>query len=320
MMQANLSISNFKKIIKVLLFLLIFVILFNIFQEILIRKDGGYYKQKNIYNLKKNSIDLIIIGSSHSNNGFVPKVFDEILEVNSFSMGKTGARIEQVEFLLKEYLKRQSPKIVVIEGFSFTPIAEEHFKVLANWSFDAFRFSFNKINAILSTTKKNKINHIFPILEYHERWKILEKNDFKFHRKYNDKNKGWGAGNKKIEKQDEWFKKDFSNEKGIREINKSEKNAIENIIKICKEKNIKLYIVTLPYKYQLKMNAYEMVKINNYLIKNYSSDIKVLDLNREYIKNNTNSFEFQDEGHLNQKGAYKYSEIVANFIKSEEKK
>ena len=68
------------------------------------------------------------------------------------------------------------------------------------------------------------------------------------------------------------------------------------------------------------MNAHEMVKVNNYLIQNYGSNIKILDLNREYIKNNTNSFEFIDEGHLNQEGAYKYSRIVANFIKMEEDK
>lgn len=320
MMQVNSFISNFKKIIKVLIFLLLLIMFFYIFQEILIRKDDNYYKQKNIYSLKENSIDMFIIGSSHSNNGFIPKVFDDILGLNSYNMGKTGARIEQVEFLLKEYLKKQSPKIVLIEGFSFTPIAKEHFKVLANWAFDAFDFSLNKIQAIISTTKSNRINHIFPLFEYHERWKILEKNDLQINRKYNDINKGWGTSNKKLEKLDDWFNKNFSKENVIREINESEKKALNNIIKICKERNIKLYIVTLPYKYQLEMNAHEMVKVNNYLIQNYGSNIKILDLNREYIKNNTNSFEFIDEGHLNQEGAYKYSRIVANFIKMEEDK
>lgn len=318
MMQANLFISNSKKIIKIFIFISIFIIFFNIIQEVLIRKDSDYYKQRNIYNLKENSIDMFIIGSSHSNNGFVPKVFDNILKLNSFNMGKTGARIEQVEFLLKEYLKNQSPKILLIEGFSFTPIAKEHFKILANWSFDAFNFSLNKVQAIFTTTKEKRINHIFPIFEYHERWKELKYHDFKNNRKYKNENKGWGTSNKKIEKQDDWFKKDFSKENGIREITESEKIALDNIIKICKEKNINLYIITLPYKYQLGMNAYEMVKVNNYLKKNYNSDIKFLDLNCEYIKNDTNSFEFIDDGHLNQKGAYKYSEITANFIKMEE--
>ena len=229
-------------------------------------------------------------------------------------MGKTGARIEQVEYLIKEYLKTQSPKVIVIEGFSFVPIADKHIKVLANWSFDSFNLSLNKIEAILNTTEKNKINHIFPLFEYHERWKKLKKKDFVFYNKVLELNKGWVIVNKE-KKSDKWFDNDFSDIKEIRKINETEEKSLENIIKICKKKNIKLFIVTLPYKNQLGFNALEMVKVNNYLEENYKEDLIILDLNKKYKELKVNSSEFVDDGHLNQKGAYKYSKYVAEFLK-----
>lgn len=317
-MQVSLSICNFKKIIRIGVFLLVFSIIFSYLQNILIRKDGNYYRQKQIYNLPKNSIDLMIIGSSHSDNGFIPEVFDEVLKLNSYNMGRTGARIEQVEFLLKEYLKSQNPKILLIEGFSFTPIANEHYKVLANWSFDSFKFSLNKVNAIFTTTKEKRIYHIFPILEYHDRWKKSETKDLEEPEKYYNRNKGWGTSNKKLDKKDNWFESDFSLEKNEREINISEKRSLENIIKICKKNNIKLYIVTLPYKNQLGMNAQEITKVNNYLKNKYKEEIILYNLNENYKKNNTTYSEFIDEGHLNITGAYKYSRLVAKFIKNME--
>lgn len=306
--------KKIKITIKGIMFTMIFCFIFNIVQEILLNKDGNYYKQKTIYSLKENTIDLILVGSSHNDAGFVPKVFDNILELESYNMGKTGARIEQVEYLIKEHLKAQNPKVIVIEGFSFVPIAKEHVKVLANWSFDSFDLSFNKVEAILNTTEKNKINHIFPLLEYHERWKVLKKKDFSFYKKIKNSNKGWGAGNTE-RKFDKWFDNDFSSVKEIRKINRTEEKSLENIIKMCKKKNIKLFIVTLPYKNQLGFNALEMVKVNNYLEKTYKEDLIVLDLNKKYKELNVNSKEFVDEGHLNQKGAYKYSKYVAEFLK-----
>ena len=116
-------------------------------------------------------------------------------------------------------------------------------------------------------------------------------------------------------KPDDWFDKDFSKVKEIREINKTEKESLENIIKICKRKNIKLFIITLPYKNQLGFDALEMIKVNNYLEENYKENVIILDLNKKYKELKVNSSEFVNEGHLNQKGAYKYSKYVAEFLK-----
>lgn len=75
--------KNIKIIIKGIIFIVIFCFIFDIAQEILLNKDGNYYKQKIIYSLKEDTIDLFLVGSSHNDSGFVPKVFDNILELES---------------------------------------------------------------------------------------------------------------------------------------------------------------------------------------------------------------------------------------------
>lgn len=303
------------KIKNVILFIVIFIVVFIGCEKILIRKDGNYIKQLRINALKKNSIDLIMIGSSHGNNGFIPKIFDKELKLESYNMGKTGIRIEQIEFLLQEYIKRQSPKYLIIEAFSFAPMEEKDQKLLANWAFDGLSLSTNKILAINTLISKDKINHIFPILQYHERWKKLEIRDFKF--KYNkDINKGFGTENIEVdsEKIGEWFSNDFSKLNEIREITDSQTKSLENILKICKEKKIKVILVTLPYKQQLGLDAKELVKINNYLNKKYPEVLNI-DLNKMYLDLKPTYKEFKNEGHLNNIGAKKYSEFVAKYLK-----
>ena len=66
------------------------------------------------------------------------------------------------------------------------------------------------------------------------------------------------------------------------------------------------------------MNAQEITKVNNYLKNKYKEEIILYNLNKNYNKNNTTYSEFIDEGHLNITGAYKYSRLVAEFIKNME--
>lgn len=73
---------------------------------------------RNFYKLPENSTDIIFMGNSHSFYSFEPLIIDKLLNTNSFSVGVGGENIVLSYFELREILKYQHPKIVVLETFT----------------------------------------------------------------------------------------------------------------------------------------------------------------------------------------------------------
>ena len=125
-MGINSYTSSSKKKKYTFLKLIIFIILFSV----IIYYIGEYYekisnKNKNsteykmaweeFYDLPKDSLDLIFIGSSHSYCSFDPELIDEDLGTNSFNFGSPLQYADSSYHVFKEVLKYQKPKAMVFE-------------------------------------------------------------------------------------------------------------------------------------------------------------------------------------------------------------
>ncbi|WP_291861813.1 hypothetical protein [Marinilabilia sp.] len=75
---------------------------------------------KEFYAHPKKSVGMIFLGSSHCYRSLVPSVFDSVLNVNSFNLGSSSQSISTSYYVLREALKFQSPKTVVLEIFQGT--------------------------------------------------------------------------------------------------------------------------------------------------------------------------------------------------------
>ncbi len=122
MMHLNLFIFNFKeetvhKILKVIFFIGIFSCIFFGVTENLFKRRTPIVDY--VYNkAPKNSIDLLFVGSSHSYLGFNTKIFDNSFNINSYNFATGAQSIEGSYYAIMEILKKQSPKIIVLEAFS----------------------------------------------------------------------------------------------------------------------------------------------------------------------------------------------------------
>lgn len=125
-MGKNLYTSSSKKRKYIFLKLIVFIILFSL----IIYNIGEYYERisnKNqsvtaykkawdeFYDLPKDSLDLIFIGSSHSYCTFDPALIDEALGTNSFNFGSPLQYADSSYHVFKEVLKHQKPKTLVYE-------------------------------------------------------------------------------------------------------------------------------------------------------------------------------------------------------------
>lgn len=175
-MQVSLSIYNFKKILKGIFFILIFIFLFQKLNFMFRPYNIRIKRWEAFYKVPKNKLDIVFLGSSHSYTTYYPEMIDSSLKINSFNMASNSQQIDQLYFNLKEILKYQKPNIIFIELFSLAGNSRDN---KGNWfvydNLDGQKISLNKLDAILNYRKKeDRRNSLFPLIRNHNDWKKIE--------------------------------------------------------------------------------------------------------------------------------------------------
>ena len=101
----------------------------------------------------KDTIDVLVIGDSESYTSISPMDLWIRTGATSFNCGQPGQRIQETRFLLKEALKTQSPKVVLLE---------------TNVMFRDPGFIENITMSIVEP-----VRYYFPIFRYHNLWKMF---------------------------------------------------------------------------------------------------------------------------------------------------
>lgn len=134
-------------------------------------------KIKGFYELENNDLDVVFLGSSHSFCTFNPAVFYQQNGINSYVFGSNEQPLWLTYHYFKEVLKRQNPKVVVLESFYISEADQFKKDGVNKLSLDDLPFSWNKIEAQRISFEDN-LEGINPFFNYHDRWKNLSIKDF----------------------------------------------------------------------------------------------------------------------------------------------
>lgn len=310
-----------KTVRKAAAFLLIGGFLFTFLNALLVEK-ASYTKYRGWKTAE--NVDILILGNSHADDGFRAADMSSELcagggDISAFNYALMGMRMEQMYFFVKEVLKTHVPDLIVLETYAFCPLADEHREILARRAFDVFPLSLNKIEAIRYCVTEDRVSFLFPIMKYHTRWKELSPVDF---RVLYDKG-SWvvtgGNGNYTEDlcpdPGDDWFQQ--TPPEDLREITPTEKECLEKLLALLKERNIPLLFVSVPFKIQMDLDSIEQVKINNYLRENYvnGDTVRLLDMNRMWQELDFGYDDLFNEGHVNASGADKVTACLVDYLK-----
>ena len=135
---------------------------------------------RSFYSLEKDSLDILFLGSSHIYNSIDPVQFEELTGLRGFDMSTSNQDASLSYYLLKEVLKYQKPKTVVMDlyGLQLEPMTKTS---SYKRTLDDMRWSRNKLEAVRTWLPRMEgetlLPRIFTLLDYHGRWNDLKKED-----------------------------------------------------------------------------------------------------------------------------------------------
>ncbi len=294
-----------KKILIIILILIISMIAFNRLSILLVRKGNGYGSDVlNFYKQPRNTIDMIVLGSSHAYTSLNPYLIESEANLKTYDFCTQQQPLWITYYYLKEALKYQHPKYIVLEAHMAVVGNNDYAEEQVNRdAIDKMKFSTNKIDVIKNSVenKDDRVSYYLNIIKYHSRYKELNKIDIKTaFLGYTVDNKGYIA----LEETGYIFNNESEFTDNESELYKKNKEYLYKIINLTKKESIDLIIVKAPTSY----NYEEMSRLN--CIKRIAEENDILFL--DYINNMTDlnldyNKDFYDAGHLNKNGSIKFT-------------
>lgn len=277
---------------------------------------------KGFYRMDRNTVDVLILGTSHSAAGFNPQDFYDADHLRTYNLSSSAQPVWLSYYWLEEALKYQTPSVVVFDCYyMFSNYNDEG---AIRKALDSMRWGETKLNAVQSAvkydteTKESMISYVFPFFRYHSRWTSLNSRDFTW------------AGD--IEKPSSlkgfWFYLNRAQERDFQPLVNDDpgtepalfkETALEYLTKmkeLCDENGIKLIITKTPSHpfSQAKHNAVSLWAAEN--------SVDFVDFNvKELFESVGFSYGPEDmneigdsSSHCNPSGARKLSDYLSDFI------
>ncbi len=278
----------------------------------LLKQTAGYYDKYNTAFVNKNQLNVIFLGSSRAEMHYNTRLFDSLTHQNSFNLSLAGATPQVAFAALKAYLQNSTaPEYLIYE-------IDYHFLKFENNEIKNFNNYFPYLNNKTLLTEFTKIDGRMPYFYYNPyySWPYI---GFK---NLSTSIHGWLNIPNQI---DNLYYKGYFKE-SLRPsltfvpiepyytyFNITNRNYLDSIITICKQKNTKITLLSSPIfaggQVDLLNKKQIILQLNN--IANIN-DINYYDLSSLPFCNNRKLF--IDHYHLNYLGANKYTTFLYQFF------
>lgn len=271
------------------------------------------------YQMAENSIDVLCFGSSHAASFFLPQELYNIYGIRSYNLGCEQQNLITSYFWLKEALRFQKPKVVLLDCYILFDYRPEEplnsAESCTRKAFDYMHWSLVKKEAVNTICKldenQSELSYYLPNIRYHTRWKELSENDFTYLEKSSQYElKGYAPFSHYGRNQNFVpFEQGLSEEKI--EMVPLMKEYLEKITQLCAQENISLILIKTPSTYQ---NIGKYNTIQQYAA---THNLAFIDFNEKTVYEECN-YRFEqdnsDNGHGNLWGAQKITNYIGKYL------
>lgn len=169
-----------KSIVRVGCFLVILLLILCYCNSVFkLKQIHGIYNLTKYYEQDTNSVDVLILGSSHAYQNINTGTLWDEQGMSTYILAGAVQPMWNTYFYLKEALKTQKPKLIILEGFSTMltqDFMEDKYIVFNNFG---LRWSRDKIESIkVSAPSERWVEFFLEYIQYHTRYAELTKEDF----------------------------------------------------------------------------------------------------------------------------------------------
>lgn len=307
----HLSISSFEKVIKICIIFMgtiaiLLIVLISVFHRTWRPKDNLYY----FYQLDKNSLDVINIGSSHIYSSINTLQLYQQKGIASYNLSAGSQSVWYSYYYLREALKTQSPKVIMLDVYTLRNSDDSLFAESAQLNLLSMKPSWNKWQAIMASDTNDRINIFLGFPKNHMRYSKLTVDDYENNPCLNMMGYVYSEN---VEPLEQSMILDVRDIKDISPITEKSELYLRKIIELCQQRNIEVILVNAPWpniteKDEEKYNYIGQIA-DEYGIDFINGCAMIEQLGIDYSIDNSDS-----GGHLNYNGSQKWTSFLENYL------
>ena len=296
------------RIAKAACFLLVFLVAYYFVSSTLkFKYEDGIRPMENYYALPEDTVDVLLLGSSHMGMNVNPGQMWDEQGIAAYSCWGSIQPMWNTYYYLKECLKTQTPKLVVMDTFTAGLDFEysDYERIVTNTL--GMRPSRDKLEAIrVSAPPEDAISVLLGFPTYHYRYSDLTFADFQYYFWQKD------TSLHDLNTSDTVYPIEIlPPSRRAEELNEKCRDYLIKIIELCQEREIPLLLVASPYELS------ELEQRRQNWIRRYADEngLVFLNLNDNYQEAGIDPrTDFMDVGHLNNGGIRKYTAYLTDYI------
>jgi len=277
----------------------------NLFED---KQTGTYYQLDGYYNQDPDTVDVLFVGSSRVHTNINPATLWEEYGIASYALGINSQPINTSYYVLKEALKTQHPKLVVVEA---SQINDNYDKTESTPSVSGMKYDVNYLRAVLERrTFESSMDTALKYPMWHTRYDMISKDDFvedAFACYPLSGKAGYKGAVEHYHIVAQEYDDGYKEEGAV--FSQSAEGDFNRIVKLCADEGIDLLFILTPAACR-----FENIGVKDYSIRNGVSYLNTSDYYDEIGLDP--AADFIDEGHLNVYGSVKTSSFLGKFIKA----
>ena len=273
-----------------------------------------------LYSEEKDSLDVLIVGSSHVNSGYIPSLLWKENNISACNVFSWSQPMWISYHYIKEALKTQSPSVIVLEMFGMTyghssimPEEIDRTSYQNSFSIDPGLNFLEMIQTVeFCGLDLRNYEDFLNLPRYHTRWKQLNAEMFSYN-PHNDVDplKGYGL----VLTSQAMEQPEFSDQAPFTPYEYCVE-YLEKITNLCEKEGIQLVFTVTPYVYnETEQGIFEWID-------SYAAEHGIPFLNYNGEDGKRIGFDYSkdlsDWGHLNFYGAQKVTLDLCEFLKNYE--
>lgn len=270
------------------------------------QKDGLYWQPEN-------TIDLVLMGSSHVHCGGNTVVLWEHYGIPAYDYSAAEQPLWMTYYYLQEFLKYQNPKVVFLDLYSPARFKDDYQYEWIGENIHGMKFSLTKVKMLLDSVEPEKLGDYFPSFAvYHGRYADVTETDYS-HFFWNQKERAVFKGFTPYWKRDDQTRPDAEQMQAVQPggLTLKSEEYLGKIIELTKEEGCELILgviphIEIPEDRATYLEIREIAEEQGVTFINFNDHCDQMGI--DY------AVDFHDDSHLNYWGSAKFSNYLGYFL------